>query len=116
MKTTLRLPTKDPFAFIEVELEGDLQPEEIVERYGSLHGAYWNRTKAGTGLDKKTFDAMLDDYIWNGGSWKEEQFSKLNEEQQTIVQAIKRSKNRVQGRVRREDMKEVDRIKGLSQE
>lgn len=116
MKTVLRIATKDPFCFMEVEHDEHLSAAEVVERYGELYQAYWNRQKVGEGLDKKTFDAMLDDYIWNGGSWKEEQFSKLNEEQQTIVQAIKRSKNRVQGRVRREDMKEVDRIKGLSQE
>lgn len=111
MKAQLRIATKDPFCYIEATCEGS--PEEIVEQYGEMYRAYWVRTKVGDGLEKKVFDAMLDTYLWHGGSWSDSTFSQLNEEQQTIVQAIKRSKARESRAANKTEKANTNHLKDL---
>lgn len=65
MKYTLRIPTKEQYAYIEAEYEGDAlaDPEELVAAYNALTRA----VLGGTGLGMKAFAALLVEYIQTGG-------------------------------------------------
>ena len=66
MKATLRIPTKEQFAYIEVEVEGS--KEEILNQYQeftqSIHGGF--------GLDRLEFNKILDKYLTSGSILSEE--------------------------------------------
>lgn len=92
MKATLRIPTEQ-YAYIEVELEKD-SFEEVVSEYRNLSKLY----KGGTGLPEKDFMRVLDRYLWGDAAMTADEFAALNEDQQIIIQAIKRSRKRDQAR------------------
>lgn len=94
MKITLRIPTKDPYAFLEVEFEGEeaeLDADQVVEVYEEYTRAL--NPKVGVGLEAKDFNHALDEYL-ETGALLGEKYLAMNQEQQNILQCIKRSRAR----------------------
>ena len=92
MKYELRIPT-DPYAYITCFFEGE--PHEAVEEYRRLTAL----VKGGTGLTDKEFNAALDKFAWEdkGNNGIEPgQYERMSDEQKTIIQAIKRSRKRIE--------------------
>jgi hypothetical protein len=89
MKATLRIPTKEQYAYIEVECEGT--EEEIKEKYDSL-----TRTVHG-GEDHNSFYnyliALADSNLAEWGN--ADNYASLSEKQKAVVQAIKRFSKRI---------------------
>jgi len=88
MKTTLRIPTLEQYAYCEFEFEGTAE-EAIVE--------YRRLTKlisGGVAMDTRDFNKVLDKYLWGDGTMKEEEYNTMDLSQQEIIQTIKRSKAR----------------------
>lgn len=92
LKATIRVAT-DLYEFIELEYEGDV--DAIWDEYKRLKA----RVITKPGLTEKEFNAFLDSYL-NTGTIENghELYEKMNPIQQNIVQAIKRSIKRVNGR------------------
>lgn len=112
MKGIIRVPTKPAYAYIEAHVEGS--PQELVEAYNELNDAYWNQgIEYGEGLPTKEFNALLDDYTWNGGSLTPDQLPALSKEQSIIIQAIKRSKKREIYKAQKAEAEQLNSIKNL---
>lgn len=91
MKYTFRVPTQDPYAYVEVEYEDkDIPSVDIAETYTTLK----NQFKVGTGLDEKLFNKFIDNQLKGIGNDIEE-YNQMSSEQQNIVQTIKRAIKRV---------------------
>lgn len=89
-KATLRVPTLDQYAFVEVhDVEGTY--EEIVAEYQRLT----ELVKGGVGIPDKEFNRVLDKYIWGDGTMAADEYGAMSLDQQTIIQIIKRSRKRV---------------------
>lgn len=84
MKATLRIPTKEQYAYIEVEMEGS--QEEIMEKYNEMTKAVFG----GFGLERLEFNKVIDTYLTKG-TIESSQYESLSKEQQDIIQEIKRS-------------------------
>jgi len=96
MKATLRIPTAEQYAYIEVQVDGT--SDEIV-------GAYEEMTKAvkgGEGLSDKEYNAWTDKYITGGGDGMDsndlELYHKMDKEQQSHIQWMKRSLKRLEAK------------------
>lgn len=87
----LRVPTSEPYAYIEADFEGDA--EGAVEEYKRLTALVKN--EGGAGVPITQFNALLDEYlstgtIKNGGDvWEN-----MSKEQQVVFQEIKKSRKR----------------------
>lgn len=94
MKVTYRIPT-EMYSYVEIEEEYHEMPSasEIKQTYDDLSGAF----KAQAGLEKKEFDGFMDRYL-TGDLVHVEEYNKMSQEQQMIIQAIKRSKKRIQAK------------------
>ena len=57
MKITLRIPTADPYAYMEIET--DSTPDEAMTLYQEVSG----KVKGGEGLEPKAFNAILDELL-----------------------------------------------------
>lgn len=84
----LRIPTADPYAYIEVQFEGT--PDEAFVEYQRLTTI----VKGGTGLEPREFNRVLDQYLWGDGHMQAHEYEEMNLDQQTIIQVIKRSRAR----------------------
>lgn len=91
MKVTIRIPT-DQYAYAEVEKEFDTNPspEDVAGMYREFKEAFTVKE----GLSAKDFNAWLDRYLTDN-TGDVEMYVKMNPEQQGIIQAIKRSVNRI---------------------
>lgn len=88
MKATLRIPTKEQFAYIEVEVEGS--KEGIINQYKE----FTQGVHGGFGLDRLEFNKILDTYMTTGKILSEE-YEQMSSSQQNIIQEIKKSFARV---------------------
>lgn len=88
MKSTLRIPTTESYAYIEVEFEGT--DEEIITKYRE----FTKTVQGGFGLEEKEFNRVLDSYIPVGGSMRPDEYEAMSPSQQELIQTIKRSKKR----------------------
>lgn len=96
-KVTLRIPTNEQFAFVEIEM--DLSAETLSTAPNAVSEAYNAFTrmfKSQAGIPEKEFNILLDEYIStktivNG----QEIYEKLSPLQRDIIQAIKRSYQRL---------------------
>ena len=88
MKATLRIPTKEQFAYIEVEVEGTR--EEIINQYQD----FTEGVHGGFGLERLEFNKILDNYLKSGTILSGE-YEQLSSTQQNIIQEIKKSFARV---------------------
>src|SRR3990167_1664212 len=86
-KADLRLPT-DTYAYIEMHIEDT--PENIIQAYRDLVKLW----QAGGGLVEAEFQRVLDKYTWESETMDSEEYAQMNLEQQSIIQTIKKSRNR----------------------
>lgn len=90
MKASLRIPMKESYAYIEVQVEGDEQ--EIVSQYQKLTIA----AQEGFGLEEARWQPLLDEFIskkkimGDPGIMEE-----MNGEQKRIINEIKKSYKRI---------------------
>ena len=97
MTTTIRLPLGQ-FEFIEQSFDEEMTPEAAVEAFRSLKRAY--SPEAGDGLTPKDMNAALDEYLSTGNLKSgTELYAKMNLEQQTVFQAVKRSLARLKDKI-----------------
>jgi hypothetical protein len=88
MKATLRIPTEQ-YAFMEVEVEvADLK--EAREQYLELQ----SMITGGGGLESKEWNGVLDKYL-STNNLSEDEYMRMSNQQQNIIQEIKRSIKRV---------------------
>lgn len=97
MKATLRIPTNEQFAFVEIEFletsqSTPITPEVVSEAYNAFTRVF----KAQGGIPEKDFNKLLDEYIStktivNG----QDVYEKLSPAQRDVIQAIKRSYQRL---------------------
>ena len=92
MKATLRLPTQDQYAFIEVETEV-MSKEEAIESY---HEAM-RLLKPKEGISDRDFNAFLDRQLL-GESNHVEEYQLMSQEQKNVVQAVKRALKRIEAK------------------
>jgi hypothetical protein len=88
MKAHLRIPTKTPYAYIEVDTEGNAQ--EIVAAYNEVNEAYWGQNE---GLPAKEWNEALDSYLAGKGI-SPDQHEKMSEKQKWMIHEIDKSKKR----------------------
>ena len=86
---TLRIPTKDPYAYLEVQFDGGA--EEAVAEYHRVTALVAGKP----GMEPKEFNAVLDAYLTNNKIQGDPgMFEIMSQEQIGIMQAIKRSRAR----------------------
>lgn len=95
MNIKYRIPTKDQFAFVEIDEDNDdISFGDIKRKYDALTNLFQEK-EGGAGIPDKEFNKVLDGYlatktIANGGDI----YETLNNEQKGILNAIKKSFNR----------------------
>ena len=89
--THIRIPTKDPYAYLEVEFLGTT--DDALDEYNRLTSLI--KGESGAGLERKQFNDMLDLYLAGepipDGT---ELWAQMNGVQQAVFQEIKKSKAR----------------------
>ena len=89
MKTILRIPCTEQYAYIEHEFEGSA--DDAVTEYRRLT----QLVTGGTGMDTKDFNKIVDELmVKNSISGDPGMMESMNIEQATVIQAIKRSRAR----------------------
>jgi hypothetical protein len=84
--TILRIPTADPYAYIEVQFDGT--PDEAFDEYKRLTAL----VKGGAGLERKDFIAILDDYLKTGQMTGDPGIlSEMSDDQQLVISEIRKS-------------------------
>lgn len=91
MRATLRIPTKEQYAYIELEVEVE-NTEQAVEIYEEAV----KMVNGGFGISRDEFNEALDRYL-KDGTGDTEQYAQMNTEQQRVFQEIKKSIKRVNG-------------------
>lgn len=92
MKATLRIPTKEQYAFIEIESEIE-SAEEAVIAYREIN----NLIQGGTGLVDKDFNRVIDQYLTEEKIITEDYLA-MSVEQKKIIQEIKKSFKRIKSK------------------
>jgi hypothetical protein len=93
MKVTYRVPTKEQYAYIEIEQEMEtLDGVLISENYKDLTEAIKSEPDI-EGLPPLEFNRVLDKYLWQNNIDVGD-FEQLNKAQQAVLQEIKKSKAR----------------------
>ena len=91
MKVTLRIPTNDQFAFIEIEKEV-IDTMEAVDAYNEAMGHF----KPNEGLPHKEWNSALDEYLTTnslrGGT---ELYERMSLNQKMVMQEIKKAFKRI---------------------
>ena len=93
MKVTLRLPTKDPYAYVELETETEGYAE-AVQLYEDAIKVVKGEPVNEFGISEKYFNEALDRYLWGDLSMDATTYDSMGEDQKRIIQAIKRSRKR----------------------
>ena len=86
-KATLRIPTNEQYAYIELEVEGT--DVEIVAKYQEVTNMVQHRD----GLQPKEWRKAIDIYI-DTGEMESDEYANMSPYQKMIIQEIKRSINR----------------------
>ena len=92
MKYELRVPT-EMYAYITCFFEGEA--DEAVAEYRRLT----NLVKGGQGLPDKEFNAVLDKFCWEDkgeNGMEPESYEYMSNEQKMIIQAMKKSRKRIE--------------------
>ncbi len=91
MNVTLRIPTQDQYAFVEVVFEDKkVSPETVKEEYDKYIQAF----KVNGGLPPKEWNAALDRYL-NDATGETATYLAMSPEQQRVIQEIKRAFKRL---------------------
>ena len=88
-KITYRIPTKEPFAFVELvrEMNDTVSAETIRENYDELTKAF--KEESGAGLPPKEWAQVRKGYI-AGEPLSPDTFYAMNENQKFFIQEIKK--------------------------
>lgn len=82
----LRIPTADPYAYIEVQFDGTA--DEAFEEYKRLTSL----VKGGAGLERKDFIKVLDEYLTTKTlSGDPGVLAEMSDDQLLVIQEIKKS-------------------------
>lgn len=93
MKYELRIPTSEQYAYINCYFEGTA--EDAIEEYRRLTAL----VTGGVGMDTKDFNKFIDELLEKGSiSGDPGMTESMNIEQQTLMQAIKRSQARIKNK------------------
>lgn len=95
-KATLRVPTNEQYAFVEVSLEDTA--EKIREAYYELTDMF----KPKEGLSVKDYNDFIDKYLLGEMNGLGEIYHTMSKDQQDTVQTIKRSLARIKARQNKE--------------
>lgn len=90
-KITLRIPTKEQYAFVELNLE-DIEAEEAKELYDQWTYSFNND---GAGLPTKEWNFALDGYV-KGGSMTVDMYDRMSYMQKLLIQELKKSVKRLE--------------------
>ena len=91
MKITLRVPTQEQFAFVEIEFDEDgMTAEQVRKAYDEYTLAF----KFVDGLEQREWNEVLDFYR-QGKGMSEETMSRLNKAQAWLIHEIDKSDNRL---------------------
>lgn len=96
MKITLRIPTKDPYAFVELEDELEsVTPEDAVTIYENFTKAFKGEPE-GFGIPPKDFNRIFDHYRLQGSIPAEDVplCEDMDKGQKDCISALKRSLTR----------------------
>ena len=99
MKAEILIPTVQ-YGNIRFFIEGEA--DEIIAESKRLNKLYANDSEGGfmnAGLPDKEFNAVLDKFTWQDkgdNGIEAEQYERMSDEQKTIIQAIKRSRKRIE--------------------
>lgn len=96
MKTTLRLPTAEQYAYIELEIDAENIESAVAEYHNAMRAI-----KGGGGLDEKEYNAFIDRYLL-GEKNHVEDYEKMDDKQKDFIQTIKRSLARIKARVNKQ--------------
>lgn len=83
-KATLRIPTAEQYAFVEVQIDGTA--EQIQDAYYELTRSF----KPKEGIPEKDFNEFLENQALNNSKNHIETYNLMSEIQKTIVQTNKR--------------------------
>lgn len=89
-KVTLRIPTKEQYAFVELALE-NAQPEEAKELYDQWTYSFNND---GAGLPTKEWNYVLDGYV-KDMSMTAETYERMSYVQKLVIQELKKCFSRL---------------------
>ena len=87
--------------YIEIVQDGDsgADPQRLLkeaeQEVKKFFESYKNpKLETKGGLVETEFQRVLDEYVWEKGTMDSEEYANMNLEQQSIIQTIKKSKNR----------------------
>ena len=89
MKAKIRIPTRDPYAFIELDAEGTL--EEINDTYHEMTSLH----AVGGGLEPKEWNKALDTYL-STNELESDTYERMSANQKGLIQEIKRAFKRLE--------------------
>lgn len=94
-KATLRVPTNEQFAFIELEtVVGSPEEAEAIYNHAT---ALFKPMVGGVGLDTKDWNRIVDDYI-TVGTMPSDAGEIMNERQRWFIHELDKSTNRVKAK------------------
>lgn len=96
MKVTYRIPTRDPYAYVEIETNPEsILTKEITETYEELTRAFKGEPE-GFGISAKDFNRIFDHYRLEGSILAEDVpfCEDMDKSQQECLSALKRSLTR----------------------
>lgn len=98
MKTTLRLPTRDQYAFIEIEADLPTVEDSISAYYEAM-----KLLKPKEGIDEKTMNIFIDNMLLGNGKNSVEIYQEMSQAQKDMVQILKRGLKRITRNDEKED-------------
>ncbi len=91
MKVTYRIPSKDPYGYVEIEVEGKGNGQEAIDELEQMM-AYQKGEHPD--LDVKEWNPLLVDYL-NGKPLHPDTYFKLSPRQQYTIQELKKAFKRM---------------------
>lgn len=98
MKITLRIPTLDPYAYIELEDTAAIpDPQEVLRSYESFKRAIKGSQEAKTGLGRVEWNKLIDGLLC-GSSMPTEQFEGMSDKQKEFYHEVEKALVRLKGK------------------
>lgn len=102
MKIEIRVPTSDPYAFIDLELgPGEELTDDMIERASSDYIRAKSAILGNSGLPEKEFNSFIDRQLLGEANHMDE-YQKMTLSQQGICQAIKKALKRIEAKQTKE--------------
>lgn len=95
MKITYRIPTKDPYAYIEVESDtvDGLEPRSLITVAKNYYDYTRTFKEEKQGLSQKDFNVVLDK-LWKNEGFTEEELAGMNDYQLAFYKDFRNTRNR----------------------